>query len=557
MLMRTPLFLALACLWSGGLLAQTLPPQLPPSLDPGAIQSQSMERQKQLQDAEDLRLQQARKQQASPLNQGPVQPDQAAAPASQLRVLIRHIVFSPSVVFSAEELRAFATDSEGRELAFADMQALVARVNAAYRQRGMVAAQALLPAQDVASGELQIRLVEGRIGQYSVQGNASTLTDYVVSRMHVRAGELVDVGRLEQDLVWFNRTNDIQLGADLRAGQLAATSDISLQVQEPAVQQVSLFSDNAGGYSTGEVRYGLGYTHRSVLGYRDAFTFSASNSAGDQARSASYAIPLGTQGARLALAYNEDHTRVLFGTFSSLHITGSAESWSLTLRQPLWVRAQSLLNGSLSFVDRTTHTSIEPLELSHVTTSDYAVGLDGSQSDALGVWSGSVSLAYGSANNATDSQYKFSHANLQRDQILTGSSFVRLNLTLQDTGERSLPSASQFFIGGPGTVRGYANGSYSGLSGYVMNLEYHQDVALDPAVLTTPAQLSAFAFIDEGQTRPVGPGLKDIDLRSWGVGLDYKIGRYASGRLSLARQLIYQASEFDNYRLDANLQWLF
>jgi hemolysin activation/secretion protein len=549
------LCLAVASLCTTQLLAQTVPPQLPPSLDPGAIQSQSMERQKQLQDEE--ALQRARRAQASPLNPGSAAPAEPVAAPSQLRVLIQQIVFSPSVVFSADELRAFSADYAGHELGFADMQALVAGVNAAYRQRGLVAAQALLPAQDVASGVLQIRLVEGRIGQYTVQGNASTLSDYVLLRMHVRPGDLVDVGMLEQDLIWFNRSNDIQLGADLRAGQAPATSDVSLQVQEPAPQQVALSADNAGGYSTGEVRYGISYTHRSLLGYRDAFTVSATNSAGDQGRSASYAIPVNTWGGRVTLAYNDDRTRVLYGTFGSLHIAGSAESWSLSMRQPLRVRAQSILNANLSFVDRTSHTFIEPMELNHVTTNDYAIGLDGNQSDAQGTWSGSFSFTSGSANTTADPHYQFTHANLQRDQIVTDSSFLRLALTTQDTSDHSLPSGSQFFIGGAGTVRGYANGNYSGLSGYVLNLEYHQDVALNPATLPVPVQLSSFVFFDQGHTSPYGPGLSPIDLQSVGVGLDYKVGKSATGRLTFGQQLLTQASEFYNYRVDANLQWLF
>ena len=50
---------------------------------------------------------------------------------------------------------------------------------------------------DVAGQALRIRLVEGRIGEVRIQGNAGTDTAFVAERLFACAGQLVDLDRLE------------------------------------------------------------------------------------------------------------------------------------------------------------------------------------------------------------------------------------------------------------------------------------------------------------------------------------------------------------------------
>ena len=207
-------------------LAQTPPVQLPPSLDPAAIQRQAIERQKQLLEEERQRSQ--REPRGSSVDRSAVERKDGAAAASAARVVVKRIEFSTSAILSDAELKKIAADYEGKEVGFADLQALIARVNALYKARGAIAAEAVLPAQDVSGGVITVRLIEGRIGAYQLRGNDSTASSYVLGRMHDAPGALVDIARLERDLIWFNRTNDVQLKAELKPGQAFATTDVDL-----------------------------------------------------------------------------------------------------------------------------------------------------------------------------------------------------------------------------------------------------------------------------------------------------------------------------------------
>jgi len=537
-----------------------VPPVLPPSIDPGAIQRQSQDQQRQIQNEEQQRKFRDQENKGSPLDAGGAQqaPSKApAAPDSVVRVRVRQMVFSESAVFTPQELTTIAADYEGKELSFADLQAVLQRVNTLYLERGFVAARATLPAQDVSGGVVQIRLIEGRIGDYLIQGNDTTRESFVRDRMHQLPGALVNAIDLERDLIWFNRTNDIQLGADLRAGSAVGTSDVHLGVLEPQQHVFKVTADSTGGHSTGENRIGMSYINHSLFGFRDELTLSETASDGDTGNGFSYSVPVGTWGTRAVLNYNHDRTHVLYGPFSTLNITGGAESTGISVVQPLVATQNNLVHFTVGYVTTASNTFIEPVQLANSKTNDTSLGLDMSRSDGGGNWFASLTETSGNQNVPGKENYQTLRATVQRDQTIDTQSYWHFNLTAQGTANDFLPGSDQFFLGGTSTVRGYSSSAYGGLSGYVINIEYHHDWPQDKIELPPGLQVFPFVFFDHGETRPTGAGLTSIDLQSVGAGADLRLSTHTSGRITFGQQLTSSASESSAYRIDFSLQWVY
>ena len=546
-------WLTIAGLVSAGLArAQTPPVQLPPSLDPGAIQRQSIEQQKKL--LEEERQRSRSDPRASPLDKSAVDRKDGAASSSAARVIVKRIEFSPSALLPEAELKKIAAEYEGKEVVFSDLQALVARVNALYKARGAIAAEAVIPAQDVSGGVIMIRLIEGKIGAYRLRGNDSTADSYVLDRMHDAPGSLVDIARLERDLIWFNRTNDVQLRAVLKPGQAFATTDVELAAQEPPRHSLSLFTDTAGSRSTGEYRAGAVYSNHSLFGYRDELTISTTQARGYDGRALAYSVPVNTWGGRFSFGYNDDRTRIKYGPFSLLNVSGKAESWTAALRQPLWVDQRTLIAANLGIVDRRSLTFIESVRLQKVETVDFNLGVDVLRSDDSGAWSGSFSVTSGDAHSPEHLGYTVLRGNVERDQDLGHGFEGRVNLGWQATSSDRLPSSTQYFLGGAGTVRAYSNSYYSGLEGYVLNFELRRALdlrALAPGPLTP--NLTLLGFLDRGQTRPKGPGLSNINLQSIGAGFEMRLSPRFFARLTVGHQMFHRAEEPRSVRVDASV----
>ncbi len=542
-----------AAAWSLLVQGQTLPAQLPPSIDPGALQRQSIERQRQMQEEEEQRARASGQGSASPLGVEAAKPKAPQTGVPSARFLLRALEYSPSELLSEADLKALGADYLGRQIGFSDLQALITRINARYKELGAYVAEATLPAQDVTDGVVQIRLIEGHIGAYHLKGNATTDILYVLPRMHNAPGALVDIARIEQDIVRFNRSNDVQLQAELKPGQAFGTSDLDLVMQEPALQSVTLFTDNAGSHSTGEERLGVVYTNHSLTGYRDELMLSSTAANGYEGRALGYGVPVNTWGGRLTISMNDDHTQVRYGPFASLNVTGFAKSWGLALRQPLVLEAATSLYANLGYVARHAESYIEPVQIQRVDTQDTNLGLEGVRSDALGYWSGTVNVVSGNTRSPAQEDYVLARGNVQRNQVLGGAYSMQANLVWQSALCSNLPNGEQFFLGGTGTVRGYSNAAYSGLQGYALSVEVHR--ALDNSA--AEPRISVFGFVDGGETRPKGPGLQAINLQSLGLGAELRLDAHLFGRVTFAHQSIARAEEPTANRIDGYLSWTF
>lgn len=503
-------------------------------VDPGALQQQRIdeaERQRQLEQLQRTPI-------TNPLgDEAPETPAVRSGDDQGPLFMVREIRFTPSEILSAQELAELKAPYEGRQLRFSDLQELVQRINAAYQAKRVVTAQAVLPAQDVSGGVVVIRLVEGRLGEIRLDGNDSTRPGYITSRLAQRPGDLVDLPLLEQDLIRFNRANDVQLRAELQPGNAFATTDLLLAVQEPPRHAFRMSYDNSGSVSTGEWRTGLMYQNRSLFGFRDELSLSGSRSVGQESYSVGYSIPINQSGGRLSLTHYKDRIAVKRGELASLDLTGRSDGTVLNLRQPIHFGERSRVDMVLGAKKRESSNWISGIFLQTTRTRDASAGLEVQAADDTGFWLGSYIITSGRAEGAPRNNYTVGRGSLRRFQNLADGWSVRATLSVQHSPNRLVPSSEQFMIGGEYTVRGYPMGSYSGDRGFVANLELHQPVQtlhIRPDV--PPLSLSGFIFADHGQVtpyRPPGSTLSEHDrLASAGFGVNASLGEHLSSRLT-------------------------
>ncbi len=520
--------------------------QIPAGAQPGAIQQRSIEEQRRKRQEE----------RPTPSSERPVQgvpaPAVRIAPgAEKVRFFVRKIEFSPSAILSSGELKTLAANYSGREATLAELQTLVAKVNDLYRSKGIVTAQAVLPPQDVKAGVVHIRLVEGRVGEFVIEGNATTNADFVRNRIHQHAGDLVDLKDIEQDLIRFNRTQDAQARAQLRPGKEFGRTDVVVKLAEPERQSLRAFLDNNDSDSSGKWRRGLAYLNRSVFGFRDDLNLTLVNASGHQGYSAAYGFPVNTWGGRLDVAYYHDRTQVVSGAFSALGIRGKAQSTLMTLRQPIAVHRDYQIDGLAGFRDSWSKVRIGsvPLQKTQVRTGWGGVELQ--SADTTGSWLAALNYQRGHAWSSSSRSFGLWRGNVHRGQRLGRGFSGLVNLSAQYSSDVRLPSSEQFFLGGDGSVRGYATGLFGGDKGYTLNLELHHPL---PESSGSGGRLSSsgYAFFDFGRTspyRPVNSGRGDDVISSVGLGLNFSLGKVLTGHLALARGLHERVEEPDRFRL--------
>ena len=547
----------------GGLAASSLPalaqvvPQLPPSVDPGSIQQRSLEREQERERR--LREERERRPEAAPSIEGEaLQPAPSKPPAVSSRFLLRRVDFTKSELLSEETLRGLAATIEGREVTLAEVVEVVERINAMYRERGIPTAQAVLPAQEVADGAVTIKLVEGRVGDIVLEGNASTADSFILSRLGQGKGDLADVGALERSMMRFNRSQDVQLRAELKPGAKFGETDVLLSVAEPPKHEMRVFADTSGSYATGVYRAGVFYQNRSLFGFRDALSASliGAETGGHEGRALSYSIPLGTLGTRLTLSWFEDHTRIRNGPFAPLRIRGESTAWTALVRHPVLLGKNYQLDVLGGAKTRKTESWIEGRKFQSTDIDDVSVGADGQWWETDRIWSGSLTYSDGKAKPIDDvvsTSFRIWRGSVRRVQDFSDGWSLHTNAAFQYSRDENLTSSEQFLIGGEGSVRGYQTGLFSGDKGVIASVELHHPLPQPPVVAM---KTSGFVFVDYGAAepfRPVGSTRGTDTLAGYGWGVNANINQRVSARVTLGLPIRDRVQEPRGYYVHVQL----
>lgn len=526
--------------------------QIPPAVEPGVLQQREIEREQRIR-SDELRRDRIER---------PVQPSAPPAAivsgADTVPFTVNEIRFEPaSEILKPQELEALVTPYRGRIVKLSELRELVAQINEIYRSKGVVTAQASLPAQDVSDGSVTIRLVEGRVGQILLQGNASTREDYITDRLSLKPRTLVELPRLEDDLVRFNRTNDAQLRVDLQPGTEVGLTDIALTVVEPKRDDLRAFTDNLGSSATGEQRAGVAYTRRSLTGRRDDLFLSVVAAQGHQGHYVTYGLPISSLGTRLTLGYFNDRTKIVNGLIAPLNVSGEATAYSATLKHPLSVSASHQLDATSTLKKRRTVNFISGTPLTAADLSAGSLGLDLQVLDTHGYWTANVEIASGRNRpaDAPSRSYTVARGSVRRSFSSDPSLTFNAALNWQYASLQLLPASEQLVIGGEGTVRGYAPGLLAGDRGMVLNLEAQRKIDLSAA---SGLGSAVFAFLDHGQVSPFRPvnNTRGSDvITSVGGGLQLAYKNLVSARLALGVPLRNRPEETRGSRITLQLTW--
>jgi len=491
-------------------LATAAKAQVPPQINPGAIEN-NINRQRQR-----FEQQQQTPKQQGPAVTGPIAPKGGPIKPGGPRFLLRKVRFDSSKFLTPEELQAIAAKYVGKRVDIATLQRLVADINALYAQKGIVTGIATLPPQDASGGVVHIKLTEGRLGKTNIQGQRRTSSDYILHRVGQPKGEVLDVPKLNRDVVWFDRTNDVQLRALLQPGTNFGLTDLQFAVTEPPMNTLQLFADNQGVETTGKNELGVYYKLYGLLGIDDRLTFYGVKSKGNLNGNVAYNVPVNPWGGRLGVSYTQGQIKIVQGPFVSLDVTGTSNQASVNFVQPFVATENWLM--LVNFAQTYGNSSSDFASVA-VTDDRYTKSTGGF---AITNYGANYSVTVSPAVNSINWHDKLGGGERSFDTF-TGSALGYLKLpenfsvsvlgSWQYTQEKLLPGDQLFTIGGPTTVRGYPTSAIGGGSGYYYNLELHHNWSQFVKGLDT------FVFLDSGAAYSTAPA--EVDLTSSGVGLSW------------------------------------
>ncbi|WP_411879804.1 ShlB/FhaC/HecB family hemolysin secretion/activation protein [Polaromonas sp. YR568] len=487
----------------------------------------------------------------------PAAPEAAPVPASTgeaaARVRVAQIRISGASVFAEAELLAVVQDAIGRELDFAGLEELAARLSRFYRQHGYTVARAYLPPQDIQDGVVQIAVVEGRYSAITVKPQKPQ--DGLPAPLPLAAlapGELVNDAALERSLLLAADVPGIAVRSTLQPGASVGTSELVVEVEPgPAVTGL-LEADNFGSRATGSTRVGASVYFNNPAGLGDLLSLRALTAGrGLNYGRLAWQLPVGGYGTRVGAAVSAMDYR-LGREFESLEAHGTASIVTLFAAHPLLRSRARNLNVQASAEHKRLRDRIDLVgSVDDKQLSLLNLGVSGDARDDWGgggAWSLSATYTRGQLDMDSAAARAIDEATVRSAggfgklglQAVRQQSVGKATLLVAYTGQwgsKNLDSSEKLPLGGAGAVRAYPQGEAPSDRASLLTLElqyplgegWHLAGFFDAAV--------GYANTDP---LPAGAGTGAANRRSLsgaGLGLNWAGAQGWSARIFYARKL--------------------
>ncbi|MDR9467746.1 ShlB/FhaC/HecB family hemolysin secretion/activation protein [Marinospirillum sp.] len=479
-----------------------------------------------------------------------------AAEIGGARVQLNAIRLQGNQVFSAEKLLAQLGDYQGQQYDLAGLQGLANRISQFYRKQGYVFASALLPVQDLASGELVIHVIEGRYGQVNTRGDSELAAAAQRFVSPLQPGDVIESRLLERQLMIMGDLPGVAVVPVMRPGEQLGTGNLDVQVSETQRITGRVSADNHGSRFSGAYRARGDLQVNRLLTVGDELSVSALYTSEETwLGSLSYALPLMANGLRGSLSYS--YTDYTLGKGFEGY-TGTAGILATGLSYPL-LRSQTSnlrLNGTLQYKDLDDAADIsnykkatESYSLPLALLFDHrdALGRGGVTWGSLSVTPGQMEISTSQTGSTVTDDESFLLVNLEvvRLQALSESFSLYGRFNSQWANHEQLDGSESFSIGGPSGVRAFPVGEGSDSRGWLTQFELRYQLGWG---------VSPYILLDAGRTLKGGTDETARELAAGGVGARYNHKGFSAGLVS-AWELDGGDAQADSHQKDPRL-WL-
>lgn len=471
---------------------------------------------------------------ASVIEKAPASP--AAAPATGGKTLqVSQFEFSGNTVFSQDQLAALVSGYLNRPISLGDLYAAADSVSDFYAAKGYTLASVNVPPQKISGGTVKLEVSEGVIGDVNFEGTGSYKPEQLARYLgQVKPGRLYQGSDLETGMRQLNEVPGVKARAVVRPGKDGGTTDLVVKVEEKTISG-SLFVDNYGTEQVGEFRVAANVVVNNAVGAEDQLNILALRSENNLLTygSIAYSLPLNFRGSRLLLSYGKADFEV------PASAEGSSDNGKIAIDYPLVrtrhdqlsfnvgvsrTNSEAFINGTNLLVSGTSITLFEVgAAYNHVygnaavtqVTLNLASNFDKAET---------VAEARPVAAKAQSAdQLLRAELDLQHLQPLPQKFFALLHANGAWSPD-PLSNVTQYSIGGPQSIRGYAASELRGDRGYF------GQITLGRNFHAGPVQLTGRLFADSGRVlcAVTAPDCTENSLSSGGVGADLQFSRVSA-----------------------------
>jgi len=201
-----------------------------------------------------------------------VEEEEIAPAKKEIEFFVKDIRIEGNTKISTAELSSLINPYLNQKQTVSRMRRLAKAIQAKFRSRGYIATFVYLPPQKIEEEIVIIKVIEGKLGSFSVEGNRFFRKKRTLAYSKLKSGEIVEYERLRESLYHMNQNPDRQVRLVLRKGEIPETTDVSFIVKDRFPVHLSYFHDNEGARTTGKNRFGFILRDTNLTSFDDVLT---------------------------------------------------------------------------------------------------------------------------------------------------------------------------------------------------------------------------------------------------------------------------------------------
>ena len=438
-------------------------------------------------------------------------------------ITVEQFNFVGSTVFSPAELNQAIAQFVGKPISFAQLVQAANNITELYLSQGYITSGAYVPEQSIASGVVQIQIIEGSLADIEVNVVTGRLREnYIRDRLARRTTTPLNINQLQSalQLLQLNPLID-SLNAELAAGVEPGTNLLTVSVTTADTFSLQIDLNNNRNVSIGTFERGIRLEEANLFGIGDQFRFTYDNTDGSNQFGGGYTLPLNALNGSLSFDFRFAKNEIVQASFEDLDIDIESRDYDLTWRQPVLQRATPEVSQEFALgltagrreSEGTILDEPQPLtpgadEDGEIRTSVLSINQEYLQRNRQQVFSLRSQFNLGldifsttAVEEEPDSQFfnwrgQFSYLRLLNQPTNTSAigSTMLLRSELQLSAD-PLISTEQFSLGGAQTVRGYPQDTLLTDNGFLAVAEFRLPIARFSKIGAT---LQFTPFIDFG-----------------------------------------------------------
>ena len=440
------------------------------------------------------------------------------AKTSHISLVLSKVTIEGANLFDANDLEEeIFKPSYEHKVSIADLQGMVDKITAKYRDAGYILSQAFLPEQEITKGVVHVRVSEGVVGGVEVEGDVD---DKIRERVYenfewLNNGHVTHIEDIETSLMLANSVPGI--GVKIVVAPHYELQDavklVAIVTTDRYRGSVSLY--NYLGNELGDMQQSMsGYVY-NVMPFTTLGVTISSDIEFDKSRTMEVksSTSLSANGLAMDISMVRGFTSPSFAPTTaggaSVSYSGSSSSGGIGLTYPIANNRRLKINLTSKVNVTDSHMEFNGNELYNDKIRTIELGFNssrevpGQSKYGLGfrLYSGldafGASKSFSTRPGATAPFMRY-NLNLDYQQSIANDFEFKTAINYQ-YAPKPLPASQEFGVGGQSCGRGYSSSALTGDEGYCADLEFSYRRAMWP--FKNISDFRSFIFYDLGGVR--------------------------------------------------------